>query len=51
MTARQRECITKILQEMIHEAERGVVNGVWRSVCAFFEMSTYVAALIFHKPE
>jgi len=37
-------CVRQIAQETIPEAVRGKVNGQWRSMIAFFEMSAYVIA-------
>ena len=42
---------TQIAQETIREHSRGVVNGQWRSVIAFFDMLTYVVAVIASSPE
>ncbi len=37
-------CVRQIAQETIPEAVRGKVNGQWRSMIAFFEMSAYAIA-------
>jgi hypothetical protein len=33
-------------QEMVKEEVRGRVNGQWRSIIAFFEMSMYMVAML-----
>eukprot|EP00597_Dinobryon_sp_UTEXLB2267_P007465 CAMPEP_0170085378 /NCGR_PEP_ID=MMETSP0019_2-20121128/20275_1 /TAXON_ID=98059 /ORGANISM="Dinobryon sp., Strain UTEXLB2267" /LENGTH=333 /DNA_ID=CAMNT_0010301807 /DNA_START=637 /DNA_END=1638 /DNA_ORIENTATION=+ len=41
----------QIAQETIPEACRGKVNGQWRAVIAFFEMSSFVLAMWVSEPE
>jgi hypothetical protein len=44
--------VRQIAQETIPEHSRGIVNGQWKSMTAFFEMASYLIALtiqgIFH---
>jgi hypothetical protein len=44
-------CIRQIAQETIVEAHRGVINGKWNSLTAFFDLSTYLLAITFSNPE
>eukprot|EP01032_Pedospumella_encystans_P013776 gene13776-15846_t len=44
-------CVRQIAQETIPEAVRGKVNGQWRSMIAFFEMSAYAIAAYIPAPE
>jgi len=37
--------VRQIAQETIPEHSRGVINGQWKSLTAFFEMASYVIAL------
>ena len=41
----------QIAQITIKEKTRGQVNGQWRSLIAFFDMSAYVVAVIFSSPD
>ena len=41
----------QIAQEGIAENQRGAINGKWRSLTAFFDLSSYVVAVIFPNPE
>ncbi len=40
--------IRQIAQETIPEDCRGVVNGQWKSMTAFFEMLSYILGIYFH---
>jgi hypothetical protein len=42
--------IRQLAQETIRPAERGVVNGVWRSLTALFELTAYALALWLDEP-
>ena len=41
----------QIAQEGIEEVYRGAINGKWRSLIAFFDLSTFVVAILFPHPE
>ena len=41
----------QIAQEGIEEIYRGAINGKWRSLIAFFDLSTFVVAMLFPRPE
>ena len=43
-------CVRQIAQESIPENSRGVVNGQWKALISFFNMSTFVCALFFPEP-
>ena len=44
-------CTRQICQEAVPESSRGVVNGQWRALIAFFDMTSYVMALWYHDPK
>jgi hypothetical protein len=44
-------CIRQIAQETIAEAYRGIINGKWNSMTAFFDLSSYLLAVTFSTPE
>lgn len=44
-------CARQIAQETIKEVVRGKVNGQWRAMIAFFDMSTFALAIAFPNPE
>lgn len=44
-------CVRQIAQEGIAEIHRGVINGKWRSLVAFFDLSSYVLAVLFPDPK
>jgi len=44
-------CARQIAQETIVESHRGIVNGKWRSLTAFFDLSSYLIAVAFPNPE
>ena len=44
-------CVRQIAQETVKSNVRGRVNSLWKSMCSFFEMSSYGAALIFNRPK
>jgi hypothetical protein len=44
-------CIRQIAQETIVEVYRGIINGKWNSMTAFFDLSSYLLAVTFSKPE
>jgi iron-regulated transporter 1 len=41
---------TQIAQEVIVAEYRGVINGQWRSLIAFFDMLTYIVAVVASTP-
>ncbi|CAM9181383.1 unnamed protein product, partial [Phaeothamnion confervicola] len=43
--------VTQLIQERVPEAERGVFNGTQKALEAVMETLSYVAALVFHRPE
>ena len=42
--------IRQIAQQTIPEEVRGKVNGQWKSMTSFFDMSSYVVAVFFPNP-
>ncbi len=42
---------TQIAQQTIPENSRGTINGQWRSITAFFDMTTYIVAIVCSNPE
>ena len=43
-------CSKQIAQETIPEHLRGSVNGLWMSIVAFFNMSSFIAAIMIPDP-
>lgn len=43
-------CARQIAQEGVPEAHRGAINGKWRSLTAFFDLSSYLVAVMFPDP-
>ena len=42
--------VNQLVQENVPEYVRGSINGAWRSLYAFFDMSSFIAVLIFSDP-
>mmetsp|Transcript_17626 Transcript_17626/g.43021 ORF Transcript_17626/g.43021 Transcript_17626/m.43021 type:complete len:549 (+) Transcript_17626:23-1669(+) len=42
---------TQIIQEWVHEEERGRVSGSQSSLCTLFELAVYGLSVAYHKPE
>ena len=43
--------VRQITQENIAEAYRGQVNGQWKSIISFFDMSSFIVAMVCYHPE
>jgi solute carrier family 40 (iron-regulated transporter), member 1 len=44
-------CVRQMAQEGVAEVHRGAVNGKWRSLIAFFDLSSYAVAVMCPDPE